>query len=169
MGYVNDVSLSQYIPTSQFVCDLASTWSYSGAGDTPGLYHEATGTLPIYIPIVLPGSANRNQGARIKSIDVYYKVDTAALTSVAEPALHKVTLSANGSDLSTADVTTSLDSGHDTAAERITVASHKMTVTPDTPFYLPADAYTVLELSFVGSASSELFVLGAQVNYEIRL
>ena len=169
MGYVNDVSLSQFIPTSQFVCDLASTWSYSGAGDTPGLYHEATGTLPIYIPIALPGSANRNQGAKIKSIDVYYKVDTAALTSVAEPVLHKVTLSANGSDLSAADVDTSLDSDHDAAAERITVASHKMTVTPDAPFYLVADAYTVLELSFVGSASSELFVLGAQVNYEIRL
>jgi hypothetical protein len=44
-----------------------------------------------------------------------------------------------------------------------------MTVTPDVPFYLVGDAYTVLELSFVGSASSELFVLGAQVNYEIRL
>jgi hypothetical protein len=118
---------------------------------------------------VLPGSANRNQGARIKSIDVYYKVDTAALTSVAFPILHKVTLSANGADLSAADLDTSLDSGHDAAAERITVASHKMTVTPDSPFYLEADTYVALELSFVGLASSELFVLGAQVNYEIRL
>jgi hypothetical protein len=169
MGYVDNKSLQMFIPSSQFICDLASTWSYSGAGDTPGLYHEATGTLPIYIPVVLPQGEAFNKGAKVKSIDVYYKVDTAALTSMAAPVTHVVTLPANGSDLSAAAVDNTLDTGHDAAAERITVASHTLTITLDTPIRLGDDQYLLVELSFVGSASSELFVLGAKVNYELRL
>lgn len=158
--------LTQFIPVSQFVCDSAHTWSYSGAGDVPGLYYEATGTVPIYIPIVLPTSLIENQGSKLKAIDIYYTVDTAALTAVAEPVLHKNTLGENGVGISAADVDITLDDDHDDAAERIATGDHRMTVILDEEEFLETDEYFVLELSFVGSASSELFVQGAQVHYE---
>ena len=82
----------------------------------------------------------------------------------------KQTLSANGTAVAGADYTAfTLDADHDTAAERKTVDSHKMTVTfTDQPFLEDDEVYWIV-LTCEGAATSVFSLYGAQANFELRL
>lgn len=169
MGYVNDVSLALFV--SPFECGYsAGTWTPTLASDVcKNVRSAADVNFTLLIPIKLPASENVNQGARIKSIDIWYEVGTAALTAFTGPVLEKMTLSANDDNITGAAVTTTMDADHDTEAECLTTADHKMTITPATEFYLEDDYAYYISIVVDPAAGSVFTFYGAQINYELRL
>ena len=84
----------------------------------------ADSSFALYLPIILPSSEAYRQGSYLKSIDVMYKIAGAAADDFTAPVLNKMTVSSAGAATGEA-VTTTLDTGHDTAAERLAVGSHR--------------------------------------------
>jgi hypothetical protein len=80
-----------------------------------------------------------------------------------------MTLPADGSAASTAAVTTTYDTGHDAAAERIDVDEHKMTLTVTTPFWVDDDEACYVELVVDAAATSVFKMIGARANFTLRV
>jgi hypothetical protein len=169
MGYVYAVNLAHFISPFRFGYS-AGTWTPTY--DTNLITNIRTAedvNFDVIIPIELPGSEALNQGAKITSIDIWYKVATAALTNFTGPTLSKVTLAANSTVVSGASVTITLDTAHDTSAECRTASSHKMTITPATEFYLEDDYAYYIQFTCDPAAGTVFTMIGAQINYELRL
>ena len=169
MGYVHLTDICQFIPPADILKN-AGTWTPTYASNVSSdVRTAAEAGFALHIPIVLPGSNLGLQGAKLASIDVWWKVATAALTLFSAPVLNKITLAANAVAVSGAELTTTLDTGHDTEAERITVASHKMAVTLSTPVFLEDDYGYMLYLYMEAAAGSVFTLYGAQANFTLRL
>ncbi len=70
-------------------------------------------------------------------------------------AIYKATLPANGAaHAAPTAITFSYDTGHDTAAERLTLDEHKMTFTITTPAWLDDDDVYFVELQCDAAATS---------------
>lgn len=169
-GYVHDATIYVWVPFTQFA-HSAGTWTATVASNvwyTRRTAADASATT--YIPLGnLLASANDLKGAYLKSVAVHFRVVTAALDAL-EAHLYKATLGADGSLLTVAEVTTTYDAGHDTAAERIDVDEHLMTLTLSTPEWIDGDA----EMFFVevvadAAATSLLDYFGANVSLTVRL
>lgn len=170
MGYVHDTQMSQVIPVNQ-ISKSAGTWTESIASNVhKSARTAADAAFSLFIPIPIPSNGAGLKGARLKSIDVYYTVGTAALDDFATVELEKIVLpAATGSAPTGAAVSTTLDTGHDTAAERLAVASHKMTVTLDTPAWVDDDDAYVLQLVVDAAATTVFTLWGARANYDLRM
>lgn len=169
MGYVNDVQLAHFV--SPFSCGYsAGTWAADY--DTEVIKYVRTAAdaeFDVVIPIELPGSEALNQGAKITSIDIWYVIGTAAADNFTGPAMAKMTLAATGVAVTGASVTVTMDTGHDSAAECKATGSHKMTVTPATEFYLEDDYAYYIKFTVDAAATTVFSLIGAQINYELRL
>jgi hypothetical protein len=120
----------------------------------------------LWIPITIPSNASALKGCRLKSIDVYFNVGTAALTSFTEPVLQKVTEPAADATAPTgAAVTTTSTPANATV---LTVAQHKVTVTLTTPEWMDDDSAYYLDLEIDPAATSVLTFYGARANYDLR-
>lgn len=169
MGYVHLTDICQFIPPSM-IQKTAGTWTPTIASNVVSDVRTADEAgFALIIPIPLFGSNLALQCAKLITIDVWYKIATAACSSFAAPVLNKVTLAANGVAVSGAAITTTQDTGHDTEAERLAVASHKMTITPSTPFFLEDDYAYILTISPEAALTSVFTLFGAQANFTLRL
>jgi len=170
MGYVNDTHMSQFIPPSEFQMS-AGTWAMAVASNVVSRDRTAAdAAFTALIPIPVPSNAIAYKGAKLKSIDVWYSIGTAAADDFATVELEKMTLPADDTAVSGAAVATTPDTGHDTAAERLAVDSdHCMTVTLDDPAWLDdGDAYW-LQLVVDCAATTVFKFFGARANYELRI
>ncbi len=169
MGYTHDTHFSQFISPAQF-SHSAGTWTVSLASNVvKSARTAADASFTTLIPIPLPSNASALKGSRLKSIDVYYTIGTAACDDFATVELEKVTLPAATASAPTgAAVTTTLDADHDTAAERLAVASHKMTVTLSTPVWIDDDEAFYLELVVDAAATTVFTFWGARANFDVR-
>jgi hypothetical protein len=151
---------------------VTGTWS-DAAGQVTGTIVKkkaaADETATLTIPIVIPSNAGAYKGCYLKTIDIYFEVLTAALDAMAA-TISKATLPADGAAIATLDdVTFSYDTGHDSAAERIDVDQHKMTLTLTTPAWIDdGDVYQVA-LAINAAATSVFDYIGARANYTLRL
>ena len=169
MGYVNITDISQFIPPSAIQKTLGTWTPTIGSNVISDVRTAADASFTLLIPLVLPGSEIGLQGAKIKSIDVWYKIATGAADDFATVALSKVTLAADGVAVSGAAVTVTVDTAHDTAAERLAIDDHKMTVTLATEVFIDED-YAYFLSCVVDAAANTVFTLfGARVNYTLRL
>jgi hypothetical protein len=169
MGYVNVTDISQFIPPSA-IQKTAGTWTPTIASNVVSdVRTAADAEFTLLIPLALPGSDVALQGAKIKSIDVWYKIATAAADDFATVALNKVTLAANAVAVSGAAVTVTCDTDHDTAAERKAIADHKMTVTLSTEVFIDEAYAYVLSCVVDAHANTAFTLFGARVNYTLRL
>jgi hypothetical protein len=169
MGYVHDTQMSRFI--SAFECEYtAGTWTPTIATNVASMVRTAAdASFTILIPITLPSNAAAMKGAYLKSIDIFWKVATAAMDAVAEGTLDKLTLPASGTAVTGAAVTVTPDTGHDSAAERLTLASHTMKMTITTPAWIDdGDAY-VLSLVCDAAATSVFTFYGVRANYTLRV
>ena len=92
MGYVNDTHFSQYIPI-EAATYTAGTWTPTLASNVlANVRTAADASFTIYIPIPVPSNDNALKGAKLKSIDVYYNMETAAADDFATVELEKMTL-----------------------------------------------------------------------------
>lgn len=168
MGYVHDTHMSA-LTTPAEVTPTVGTWAMAVASNIWTLNKTAAdNTSVLKIPLKLPGNASAFKGARLKSVDVWYSIATAACDAVSA-ALYKATLPAQAGTLSAASVSTSYDTDHDAAAERYAVAQHKMTLTLTTPEWVDDDAEYFIELTVDAAATSVVKLQGARANYDLRV
>ena len=80
-------------------------------------------------PLNLPGSEVGLQGAMISSIDVWYRIGTAAATDFATVEVDKIALEAANSGALRNQSCDHAGCQSDTAAKRKAVEDHQMTVT----------------------------------------
>jgi len=161
--------LSQFIPPSA-ASKSAGTWT---GGDASGVAYEARSaadaSFSLLIPLALPGSSSYRAGARLKSVDVYYKIATTAADDFATVELYKISLpAASGSALTAAAVTTAIDSAHDAAAERKAAGDHLMTVTLASPAWVDDGDVYALKLTVDAAAGTVFTLYGARALYELR-
>ena len=169
MGYVTDLSLSQFV--SPFKCAFsAGTWTPTFSSEViTNVRTAADVNFDVYIPLELPGSEALNQGAKITSIDVWYIVATAALTDFTDWYLIKTALPADSAAATGEALAQSMDTAHDSSTECRAVDEHKATMTPTIPFYLEDGYAYYIKFTVDPAATSVFSLLGAQINYELRL
>ena len=169
-GYVHDAAIYVWIPFTQFA-HSAGTWTATVASNVWYARRTAAdAAVTTYIPLGnLLAHSGATKGAYVKAIQVHFRVVTAALDAL-EAHLYKATLAADGTLFTVAEVTTTYDTGHDSAAERIDVDEHLMTLTPSTPFWIDGDgSYYFVEIVADAAATSLLDYFGANVSLTVRL
>jgi hypothetical protein len=169
-GYVHDAAIYVWIPFTQFA-HSAGTWTATVASNVWYARRTAAdASVTTYIPLGnLLANANDLKGAYLKSVAIHFRVVTAALDAL-EAHLYKATLAADGSLLTVAEVTTTYDTGHDSAAERIDVDEHLMTLSLSTPVWIDGDgSYYFVEIVADAAATSLLDYFGANVSLTVRL
>jgi hypothetical protein len=168
MGYVNDTAMSQWIPPTA-IGKTAGTWTDTLASNA---YYQrrtaADANSTLFVPIQLPSNSVAQKGAYLRSIEVIYNVTTAALDDFATVELEKVSSTSGGTVTGTAPTIT-IDSGHDTAAERKATGVHRMTVTLSTPAWIDNDEWYVLEMILDHATTSVFDLYGAIANYTLRI
>ena len=171
MGYVHDTHMSQFIPPN--TCHIVTgTWTDAAGAVGHTICRskaQANNTPVITIPICLPQNASTQKGSYLKSIDIWWECLTLAMDAVSA-AIYKATLPANGDAFAApSSQAFSYDTGHDTAAERLTLDQHKMTLTLTTPFWMDDDDLVTVELTMDAGATSDLTFFGARANFTWRL
>lgn len=170
MGSVHDTHMSQYIPPTLFHC-VTGTWTLAAGQVTGTIAKHVAATdevSVITIPIMLPSNSVALKGAYLASIEIDFEILVAACDALAA-VVNKVTRGADGSVAVVAAQTFTYDTGHDSAAERIDVDQHKMTLTITTPFWIDNDDYVLVEITADKAATTTIDFLGAVANFTLRI
>jgi hypothetical protein len=168
MGYVNDTQMSAFTPAEECT-GTVGTWAMAVASNVWSLNKSAAdNTSVVKIPLHLPANAAALKGALLKSVDIWWACGTGANDAVSA-ALYKQALPVDGTLSTAAAVTTTYDTGHDAAAERLTLDEHKMTLTLSTPEWVDEDAVYYVELTIDAAATSVDKIFGARANYTLRV
>lgn len=170
MGYVHDTGMSQYIPPTAFHC-VTGTWTDAAGQVTDTICKHvaaADETATVNIPITIPSNSVAQKGAYLKSIEIDFEILVAACDAVSA-IVNLVTRGADGAAATVAAQTFTYDTGHDTAAERIDVDQHRMTLTLSTPVWIDNDQYVLVELTLNKAATTTIDLLGAVVNFTLRV
>lgn len=170
MGYVHDTHMSKFIHPGLFLFS-AGTWTPADSSNVVSIARGAAdASFTAYIPIPLPSNDSVRKGSYLKSIDVYYAIGTGAADDFATVELEKLTLGPDDTAITGAAVTTTIDTGHDTAAERLAVdTDHVMTITITTPEWIDDAAAFVLKLVVDCAANTVFTFFGARANYDLRI
>lgn len=168
MGFLQDL-ISTFISFSRFA-HSAGTWTATVASNvwfSRRTAADAAATTYVALSAV-PQRDGSTKGAMLESVEFHFRIGTAALDAM-EAHVYKATLGADGALLTVAEVTTTYDAGHDTAAERIDVDEHTMTLTVTSPTYLDDNEYLFLEVVYDAAATSVIDEFGAMANWTWRL
>lgn len=171
MGYVHDTHMSQFFGPNH-AHFVTGTWT-DAAGAVAGTIVKskaaADNTAVVTIPITPPQNASASKGSYIKSIDVYWEVLTAAMDAVTA-LINLARLPAHGAAFAAVTAQTfTYDVEHDSAAERLDLDQHTMTLTLSTPIWLDDDDLLLVQVTFDAAATSALTFFGARANYTLRL
>lgn len=168
MGYVHDTAMSQFVPPTVMHGVTGTYTNAAGAvAGTIALHRAAAAsTGVINIPIILPSNSVAMKGAYLKSVEVDYECLLAAATSVTF-TMNKVTRGADGAVavVSAVTVTQDLTAATDAADQD----QHKCTVTVTTPAWIDNDEYYLLVMTAICGATVTLDILGAVINYTLRV
>lgn len=170
MGYVNDTHMTHFLFPND-ISKTVGTWTPALASSVLSDNRTAgAAAFTLLVPVKLPGNAAGLKGALLKSVDLFYSIATADATDFATVALNAADLpAANGSAVSGAAVTVTLDTAHDTAAKRKAIGDHKMTVTLAEPVWIEAGQVYVLSCVVDAAASTVFKLFGARANYTLRV
>jgi hypothetical protein len=176
MGYVHDVAMSQFVPPTAFGYS-AGTWALAVATNVWSLDRTAAdAAFTVYMPIPIPSNSVALKGAKLLSVEFMYSIATAAADAfvAATCAVYKDTLQASAASGSgtlntSAIVTGTLDTGHDTAAELLAIDEHRLKWTLTTPAWIDNDAAYHFEAVVDAAAGTVFKIFGGIVNYTLRL
>ncbi|MDT8381837.1 MAG: hypothetical protein RQ728_06230 [Brevefilum sp.] len=170
MGYVNISQLSQFIPPTDFIKIGTGTWSSKLTSNVLSLERAAAAAdIQIYVPISLMSSPIKTQGAKILSLDLWFKI-AAADVDMLSPACFKTTLSANGSPVTAvvySDI--SADAAHSVPLSAGSIGDHKMSLTFTNPPYFLEDTIYSFGFAINGTNLAVISLFGAQVSYKLRI
>jgi len=171
MGYVHDTAMSLIIPCNAMNF-VTGTWADAAGAVSKSTCVSKAQTDEVgvcTIPITPPQNSVAKKGSYLKSIDVWWNVTTAAADAVT-PLIHSFVLPADEAAFPTVvSHAFSYDTGHDSAAKRLTLDEHKMTLTLTTPIWLDNDMQVLVEISFDAAATSDIDVHCARANYTLRV
>jgi hypothetical protein len=174
-GYVHDTATSLFIPPSAHLATIG-TWTAT-VGNVALTYMTrrtaGAATNQLVIPIPVPQNSASFKGSMLKSIDVWWELSTAALTSL-NVALTRATLpptsAATGTVFGTpAAAAITFDANHNTTPLRVAVGKHHMVVTVTTPWWLAADDEVYLDMTIVDPGTAVYDDYGARANYTFRI
>jgi hypothetical protein len=170
MGFVSDTHMSQLISPADFGMS-AGTWALAESSHLVSRDRSAgDGEVTVLIPVKLPSNSSGLKGTRLKSIDVWYSIGTAAVDDFATVELEKMILSPDDTAIAGAEVSITEDAGHDTAAERKAVDSdHCMTVSLGEPAWIDDGDLYWLKLVIDCAATTVLKFFAARANFDLRL
>ncbi len=171
MGYVHDTHMSRFVAPG--LCHyVTGTWTDAAGAVANTICKSkaaADNTAVVTIPITPPQNSAAGKGSYIKSIEIFWEVLTAAMDAVTA-AVYKAALPADTAAFGAPSaVTFTYDGNHDSAAKRLTLDQHRMTLTLATPVWLDDDDLLTVQLTFDAAATSALTFFGARVNYTARL
>ena len=169
MGYLRDDGLTVVVGPSDCMVS-AGTWADTYA-DGHWYYQRTAAAAPFYLGFMakLLQHADSQRGSYLKSVDLYYELNTAPLTSLAA-AIYLGTFPADGAAF--ADPVSqafSYDTGHEAAGERVTQAYHKMTLTLTTPIWIADDEFVQVQIQASAPAGTNFSWYGARFNFTLRL
>jgi len=169
MGYVHDTAMSLFIGPEE-VQQSAGTWTATVASNVWSTVRTAANAAWVTkIPIKLLANSVALKGSKLASIDIWFKIATEAMDSVAA-TIYLATLPADGAAYGApAAQTFDYDTGHDAAEERVDVDEHKMTLTLDTPIWVDEDDEIYVELAGDGGASGVFTYYGVRANFTLRV
>jgi len=147
-----------------------AAWAIAAGTVTNTIVYGADATdevAVLTVPIPIPSNSVANVGAYLKSVEIDFEILTAACDAVSA-VIRKLTRGGDGSVPVMSAPSVSYDTGHDSAAERITVDQHQMTVSLDTPEWIDNDETFVLEVSFDKATTTTVEILHAIANYTLR-
>lgn len=169
MGYVHDAHMSQFIHPGDFEIAVG-TWAVVESSNVVSNDHtDGDEAVTVLIPIRVPSNSKALKGAKLASIDIGYLIGTAAADDFATVELSKVTVGADNVAAAGAAVTTTEDSAHDSAAERLAVDDHTMKVSITTPEYVDDGECYWLKLIIDCAATTVLKFYGAIAHYTLRV
>jgi hypothetical protein len=169
MGYVHDEHMSEFIHPGDFEMS-AGTWAVAEASNVVSNDRTAAdAAVTVLVPIRMPSNSVAHKGAKLARIDVGYLIGTAAADDFATVELEKVTVGADNVAASGAAVAVTLDTAHDTAAERLAADDHTMTVTVDSPAFLDDGDCYWLKMVIDCAAGTVLKFYGAVAHYTLRV
>lgn len=153
MGYVHDTEVAFVIPIGA-MSFVTGTWAAAVDGNVWTKDRTAAdASTTICIPIQVPSNDNAERGFKLESVEIHYEVETVAHDALAA-TMYKAAMPVDGSAIVPAEVTKTYDTGHDTAAERVDVDHHQMTLTVTTPFWIDGDDMVWIEIVVDGAATS---------------
>jgi len=169
MGYVNVTDISTFIPPSMIQKTLG-TWTPTISSNLiSDVRTAADASFALLVPLVLPGSDIGLQGAKIKGVDLWYKIATNAADDFATVEVSVVTLADQGDACAGTTVDITIDTAHDAAAERKAIEDHKMEITLDDPVFIEEGKAYYLNCLVDAHANTAFSLFGALVHYELRL
>jgi len=169
MGYVHDVNMFRFVPP-EIAQYSAGAWTDNNGSDVWKKQKAAAAeSFTIKVPINIPGNSAASRGCYLKSIQVWYRIATAACTAFS-CAIKKVTMPANGASVGSGVAQSfTYDTDHDAEAERYAIASHTMTLTITTPFWIDSDENVYLEIAVTSGATTVFNYYGIMVSYTLRV
>jgi hypothetical protein len=172
MGYIHDTGLCVFLPPSLTqVADAVSAWSDQQSSSVWWRQRAAgAGAFTLKASILLPHKhTTLYKGSYLQSIDVWYRVLTAALTAL-DAYIWMQALPVNGAAFGApTEKNFAYDSGHDTNLERSSAAVHKMTLSLNPAFWVEYDYFVNLEITATAPATTVFAYYGARANYTLRI
>ena len=167
MGYVHDTAMSQFIAPNLFHTPGGTWTNVAGQVTSTIVRHVAAAdqTILVNIPVVIPSNSVALKGSLLKSIEIDYEILVAACDACTF-VVNKVT---RGADTAVAVVSAVTVTQAVTDANAKTVDQHKQTLTITTPFYLLNTEYVLVEMTVNQAATTTVDLLGAVVNYTLRV
>jgi hypothetical protein len=169
MGYIHDTNMQTFI-SSMAIGTTGGTWTSVADGDL--WYKQRTALAASFwlnVPVAVPvQNSTDKRGCKVTSIDIYYSLYDAGLTSLAAEVMLQA-LPASGAFAEPTKLDFTYDTAHDAAGERITETQHVMTLTLATPTWVGGDEYMWVKLTGVAGASVLVRIWGARVNYTMRV
>jgi hypothetical protein len=168
MGYTHDTSMAAFTSPAEII-GTVGTWAVTAASHLWTLNKTAAdNTSVVKIPLKLPSNNKGLKGALLKSVDLWWSNATGDLDALT-PEIYLAALPAQAGTLAATAQSFAYDASHDTAAKRITQATHKMTLTLDTPIWIDNDNEAYVELTVDAAANSVVKLMGASANYTLRI
>jgi hypothetical protein len=175
-GYVHDTATSIFIsPGAAF--HTIGTWTDT-VGNVALTYMKrrtgAAATNQLVYPITfLPQNSVALKGSYLKTIDLWYEISTAAMTTVTH-ALDLATLPAAAAAVGNAFAapvaqTITFDSFHNTNALRVAIGKHHTTITLTTPVWLGPNDLMYLDTTMTDPGTSVWDDYGIRVNFTLRI
>jgi hypothetical protein len=169
MGYVQDTAMSKFISPDKFKIAVG-TWTFSEASNVcKNVKTAGDEAFTALIPIEIESNSVALKGAYLKSIDVWYKISTAAADAFETVELEKVTFT-DGAAPTGAALATTPDALHDSSAKRLANnIDDIMTITLDTPEWVDHNVAYYLKLVVDCAATTVFTFFGARANYTLRV
>jgi hypothetical protein len=174
-GYVHDTASSQFISPGAAL-HTVGTWTPT-VGNVALTYMSrrtgAAATNQLVYLLTPPQNAAAFKGSYLKSVDVWYELATAALTTltpVVDLATLPPTAAATGTVFSApVSQPVTFDASHNTNALRAAIGKHHMVVNITTPWWLGPNDLAYLDITIVDPGTAVYDDYGVRANFTLRI